>query len=93
MASRRLDPRLVVALLAVWLVWGSTYLAMRYAVEALPPLGMAGARFVVAGALLFAIARARGEAMPSRRTWLVSIPVGALLFLVGNGFVVVAEQR
>ncbi len=91
--QRRLDPRLVVALLSVWFVWGSTYLAMRYAVEALPPLGMAGVRFLVAGAILFAIARARREAMPTRRAWLVSVPVGALLFLVGNGVVVVAEQR
>ena len=57
-----------------------------------PAFGMAGTRFVLAGAALLAIVRARGESMPSRRAWLVAIPVGALLFLCGNGLVVVAEQ-
>lgn len=89
---RRLDVRLVVALAAVWLIWGSTYLAMRVAVAGLPPFGMAGTRFVLAGAALLVIVRARGETMPSLRTWLVALPVGALLFLCGNGLVVVAEQ-
>ena len=84
--------RLIVALAAVWLIWGSTYLAMRVAVAGLPPFGMAGTRFVLAGGALLVIVRARGETMPSRRAWLVAIPVGALLFLCGNGLVVVAEQ-
>lgn len=88
----RLDARLVVALAAVWLIWGSTYLAMRVAVAGLPPFGMAGTRFVLAGAALLAIVRARGDRMPSARAWLVAVPVGALLFLCGNGLVVVAEQ-
>jgi drug/metabolite transporter (DMT)-like permease len=88
----RLDPRLVVALLALYLIWGSTYLAMRVAVVGLPPFGMAGTRFVLAGGALLAITRARGETMPSRRAWLVAVPVGALFFLCGNGLVVVAEQ-
>jgi drug/metabolite transporter (DMT)-like permease len=91
-ARARLDVRLVVALAAVWLIWGSTYLAMRVAVAGLPAFGMAGTRFVLAGAALLVIVRARGETMPSRRAWLVAIPVGALLFLCGNGLVVVAEQ-
>jgi drug/metabolite transporter (DMT)-like permease len=88
----RLDVKLVLALGAVWIIWGSTYLAMRVAVAGLPPFGMAGTRFVLAGAALLAIVRARGERMPSRRAWFVAIPVGALLFLCGNGLVVVAEQ-
>jgi drug/metabolite transporter (DMT)-like permease len=88
----RLDPRLVLALAAVWLIWGSTYLAMRVAVAGLPPFGMAGTRFVLAGAALLVIVRARGETMPGLRAWLVAVPVGALLFLCGNGLVVVAEQ-
>lgn len=88
----RIDPRLVLALAAVWLIWGSTYLAMRVAVAGLPPFGMAGTRFVLAGAALLAIVRARGEPMPSKRAWLIAVPVGALLFLCGNGLVVVAEQ-
>ncbi|GAC1544327.1 MAG: drug/metabolite exporter YedA [Polyangiales bacterium] len=82
----------MVALLALYLIWGSTYLAMRFAVVALPPFGMAGTRFVIAGGALLAITRARGEPMPSRRAWFVAVPVGALLFLCGNGLVVVAEQ-
>jgi drug/metabolite transporter (DMT)-like permease len=88
----RLDVRLVAALAAVWLIWGSTYLAMRVAVQGLPPFGMAGTRFVLAGGALLVITRIRGETMPSKRTWLVAVPVGALLFLIGNGLVVVAEQ-
>ena len=89
---RRLDARLVIALAAVWLIWGSTYLAMRVAVAGLPPFGMAGTRFVLAGAALLVIVRARGETMPNPRTWLIALPVGALLFSCGNGLVVVAEQ-
>ncbi|MEA2746217.1 MAG: hypothetical protein QOI41_360, partial [Myxococcales bacterium] len=88
----RIDPKLVLALLALYLIWGSTYLAMRVAVAGLPPFGMAGTRFVLAGGALLAITTARGETMPSRRAWLVAVPVGALLFLCGNGLVVVAEQ-
>ena len=88
----RLDLRLVLALGAVWLIWGSTYLAMRVAVAGLPPFGMGGTRFVLAGAALLVIVRARGERLPSARAWLVAIPVGALLFLCGNGLVVLAEQ-
>ena len=91
-ASSRLDPRLVVALLALYLIWGSTYLAMRVAVVGLPPFGMAGTRFVLAGGALLGITKVRRETMPSMRAWLVAIPVGALLFLCGNGLVVVAEQ-
>lgn len=88
----KIDPRLVLALAAVWIIWGSTYLAMRVAVEGLPPFLMAGTRFVLAGSILLVFERFRGGALPSRRDWIASIPIGGLLFLVGNGFVVVAEQ-
>jgi len=91
-ARPRIELPLLLALGAVWLIWGSTYLAMRVAVAGLPPFGMAGTRFVLAGAALLAIVRARGQTMPGRRAWLVALPVGALLFLCGNGLVVVAEQ-
>jgi drug/metabolite transporter (DMT)-like permease len=91
-ARPRLDVRLVVALTALYVIWGSTYLAMRFAVVGLPPFGMAGTRFVLAGGALLAITRARGQTMPGLRAWVVAIPVGALLFLCGNGLVVVAEQ-
>ena len=94
-AARRGPPdiKLVLALAAVWVLWGSTYYAMRIAVTWLPPFLMAGSRFVSAGGALLAILRARGERLPDARTWMVALPVGALLFVCGNGFVVMAEQE
>lgn len=89
MPARRL---LVVSLLAVYLIWSSTYLAMRIAVAGLPPLLMASIRFVIAGSVLLAVARRRGARIPPARDWLRLAPVGALLFLGGNGFVALAEQ-
>jgi drug/metabolite transporter (DMT)-like permease len=93
-ASPRLTahPRVLVALLTLWTVWSSTYLAMRVAVETLPPFAMAGTRYFVAGLILLVVLRVRGEPMPTRREWLLSIPLGALFFLVGNGLVVFAER-
>ena len=86
--------RLIAAFAAVYLVWGSTYLAIRFAVETLPPLLMAGARFVIAGALLLAWSMARGRAVrPNRTDWLTGLIGGSLLLVGGNGGVVWAEQR
>lgn len=82
---------LYLALGAVYLVWGSTYLAMRIAVESLPPMLMGAVRFSLAGAILLAIARATGAPWPSRRQWLAALPIGALLFVGGNGLVAMAE--
>lgn len=84
--------RLFVALGLVWVIWGSTYLAMRVAVGHLPPFAMSGTRFVLAGTTLLAVARFRGEALPDSKAWLTALPIGALLFVCGNGFVVLAEQ-
>jgi drug/metabolite transporter (DMT)-like permease len=83
----------LVALLTVYLVWGSTYFALRVAVETLPALLMAGARYVLAGVMLLAFAKARGAPWPTPRQWLAAVPIGSLLFLVGNGFVALAEVR
>jgi drug/metabolite transporter (DMT)-like permease len=88
----RFDLRLLLALATVYVVWGSTYLAMRVTVQSLPPWGQAGFRFVCAGAVLLAIARARGEPWPTQRAWLISLPIGALLFAMGNGLVAAAER-
>jgi drug/metabolite transporter (DMT)-like permease len=86
--------RLLAAFAAVYIIWGSTYLAIRFAVETLPPLLMAGARFMIAGAILLLWARFRqGAAAPSRRDWITGLVSGALLLLGGNGAVVWAEQR
>lgn len=84
---------MVAAFAAVYLIWGSTYLAIRYAIETLPPFGMAGVRFVIAGALLYGWLRLRGVAAPTRPQWRTAAIIGALLLLGGNGAVVWAEQR
>lgn len=86
------DPRLILSLAAVYLIWSSTYLAIRIAITELPPLLSAGSRYVAAGVVLLALARRRGAAWPAARQWLGVVPSGALLFLCGNGFVVIAEQ-
>ena len=88
----RIDPRLILSLAALYLIWSSTYLAIRIALVELPPLLLASARFAAAGLVMLAIARRRGAAWPSAAQWLRVMPSGALLFLCGNGFVVLAEQ-
>jgi drug/metabolite transporter (DMT)-like permease len=85
-------PRLLAAFAAVYVIWGSTYLAIRFAIETLPPFTMAGVRFLVAGALLFVWARRRGVAPPTRAQLRDAAVVGGLLLLGGNGAVVWAEQ-
>lgn len=79
-------------MLAVYIVWGSTYLAIRFAVETMPPFLMAAARFLVAGGLLFAVRRAAGDPIPHRVEWRSAAIVGLFLLLGGNGAVVWAEQ-
>lgn len=80
-------------LLAVYLVWGSTYLGIRYALEGFPPLLMAGIRFIVAGAALYLWLRLRGLPAPTGCQWANATVMGALLLGVGNGMVCVAQQR
>jgi drug/metabolite transporter (DMT)-like permease len=84
--------RIVLAFAAVYLIWGSTYLAIRYAIETLPPLLMAGGRFMTAGAILYALARRAGAPPPERRHILPALLIGGLMLLVGNGGVVLAER-
>jgi drug/metabolite transporter (DMT)-like permease len=86
--------RLIAAFVAVYVIWGSTYLAIRFAVQTLPPLLMASARFILAGLIVLLWARFRdGEAWPTRGEWRVGWISGALLLLGGNGGVSWAEQR
>jgi drug/metabolite transporter (DMT)-like permease len=85
--------RLLAAFAAVYLIWGSTYLFIRFAVETLPPFAMAGARFAVAGAILYLWARLRGAPTPSRAELRGAAVAGFFLLLGGNGAVVWAEQR
>lgn len=92
--SHRRAPRstLLAAFAAVYVIWGSTYLAIRFAVETIPPFLMAGARFVAAGGVLLAYARARGLVRVSRAELRGAAIVGLFLLLLGNGAVVWAEQ-
>lgn len=81
------------ALATVYVVWGSTYLAIRYAVETLPPFLMAGARFLLAGVILGLWSYYRDGARATRANWRAAGIAGAFLLLGGNGLVVWAEQR
>ncbi len=89
-----ISPRYVIpALAAVYVIWGSTYLAMRIAVEGLPPFMMASARFLGTGVVLLLFLRWNGSLWPTRREWLASVPVGTLMFALSNGTVAFAEKR
>jgi drug/metabolite transporter (DMT)-like permease len=90
-ARPAVDPRLILSLAALYIFWSSTYLAIRFAIAELPPLLMAGGRYATAGVVMLAIARWRGATWPAPAQWLRVAPVGALLFLCGNGFVVIGE--
>lgn len=81
------------AFAAIYLVWGSTYLAMRVAVRTLPPFLLAGTRFVLAGGALLAWSRLRGAAWPARGAWGRAAVAGLLMLVGGNGGVVWAVQR
>ncbi len=83
----------IAALVAVYLIWGSTYLAIRYAVQTIPPFLMASARFLAAGLALYAWARARGAPNPKPTHWRSATVIGGLMLLGGNGGVVWSEQR
>jgi len=90
----RISLRLQIALafLAIYTIWGSTYLAIRIAIETIPPFLMAGVRFLIAGAALYLWTRLRGAPSPTRPNWKAATVVGGLLLLGGNGGVVWAEQ-
>jgi drug/metabolite transporter (DMT)-like permease len=84
---------LVAAYVAIYVIWGTTYLAIRYAVETLPPLTMAGLRFTIAGGVLFVVARWKGGPAPTAANWRATALIGAMFFLVSHGCVSWAEQR
>jgi drug/metabolite transporter (DMT)-like permease len=89
--ARPLHQALAFAL--VYLIWGSTYLGIRVAVRTIPPFLMAGCRYLLAGAVLFALLRAAGVALPTRRHWIRSGAAGVVMLALGNGLVTWAEQR
>ena len=92
--QKQVSPKAAVllAFTAMYFIWGSTYLGIRFAIVSMPPLLMAGSRFVIAGALLFSFLQLRGELQPSLRDWGISLFVGCCLFTVGNGAIVLGEQ-
>lgn len=85
--------KVLAAFAAVYIIWGSTYLAILYAIETMPPFLMAGVRFLAAGLVLYGWARLRGASRPSREHWIAATVIGGFLLLGGNGAVTWAEQR
>jgi len=80
-------------LIAIYIVWGSTYLAILFVVETMPPFLAAGFRFLIAGAVLYAFRRLRGDQAPRKVEWRSAAIVGLFLLVGGNGGVMWAEQR
>lgn len=91
-APSRLPPLVLLCLAATWLVWGSTYLAIKYALVSFPPFFQMGTRFLVAGALLFAWMRWRGAAWPDRTQWRNALVIGTLMLGFGMGGTAYAEM-
>ncbi|WP_396215570.1 EamA family transporter, partial [Gemmatimonas sp.] len=79
--------------LVIYIVWGSTYLAIKWGVQTIPPFFMGAVRFLVAGSALYGFSRWRGAPAPTRREWRDAAVVGMLLLFVGNGAVSWASQR
>jgi drug/metabolite transporter (DMT)-like permease len=84
---------LLLAFAAIYLIWGSTYLGIRVAVQTMPPFLMAGMRFAVAGMLIFGFLRLRGAPWPTAAQWKDQVIIGIFLLLGGNAVVSWAEQR
>ena len=82
---------LILAFAAIYVIWGSTYLGIRIAVESMPPFLMASARFIIAGGLLFTALKFRGARWPTAHQWWSNAIIGTFLLLGGNGLVVWAE--
>ncbi len=83
---------IIAAFAALYIIWGSTYLGIRFAIESIPPLLMAGARFFLAGVVMYGIALGQGAVRSSLAEWRTALVVGACLLFFGNGGVTVAEQ-
>src|SRR2546425_8998105 len=85
--------QIVLGFAAIYLIWGSTYLGIRYAVETIPPLLMMGIRHTVAGILVYGWARRKGTPAPEARQWGYAALAGAFLFLAGHGILAWAEEK
>src|SRR5437667_11894384 len=82
----------IAAFAALYVIWGSTYLGIRFAIETIPPFLMAGARFVLAGVIMYAIAWSQGIGKSTWANWRTSWIFGAGLLLVGNGGFTISEK-
>lgn len=80
------------ALLTVYIIWGTTYLGIRFALESFPPYLMMGIRFTLAGGSLFLFLRMRGSGLPTLKQWRSAAIVGGLLIVGAMGSVAIAEQ-
>lgn len=83
---------IILSLISLYILWGTTYLAQRVALQSFPPFLLASIRFLIAGSVMFAFLRTRGLRMPTVKQWLGSAVIGTLLFLGGNGGVTFSEQ-
>jgi drug/metabolite transporter (DMT)-like permease len=90
--SKRNRTRILLAFGAVYFLWGSTYLAIKYAVASIPPFVMGATRFIVAGVALYAFARWRGQPAPNRTEWRNAALTGVLMLAFGNGALIWSEQ-
>ena len=90
----RKSPRsaVVASLLAIYFIWGSTYLAIRFALEGFPPFILNGVRFVIAGTVMYGVMRIRGRKPPTRRQWWNAGRMGILLLVGGVGSMTIAES-
>src|SRR5438445_4001363 len=84
--------QVIIAFAALYLIWGSTYLGIRFSIETIPPFLMAGARFVLAGMIMYAVAWSQGIGESNWRNWRTSLIIGACLLLGGNGGVTISEK-
>src|SRR5207248_9697166 len=84
--------QIITAFAALYLIWGSTYLGILFAIQSIPPFLMAGVRFFSAGAIMYGIARLQGAPKPERSTWWTALIIGACLLLGGNGGVTISEK-
>jgi drug/metabolite transporter (DMT)-like permease len=83
---------IIAAFAALYLIWGSTYLGILYAIQSIPPFLMAGTRFLCAGMIMYVIARLNGEPVANRTTWKGAFIIGGCLLLGGNGAVTISEK-
>lgn len=83
---------IIIAFAALYLIWGSTYLGILFAIQSIPPFLMAGTRFFLAGVIIYGVARWQGAPPPTAETWRSSLIIGACLLLCGNGGVTISEK-